>query len=147
MSETPMPKPPREPEIEFMGKVARRVILLLRVAFFSAGALAIGHGLQEMAATGSADSLPPMQAHNDRGVVWIALGLPLVVPSRWILSKTRALKAMLAVFALLWFVPVCFENDSPYGYILRMFATLISFLSMLVWRTLWRLTQPDDAAS
>ena len=44
-------------------------------------------------------------------------------------------------------MPVCFENDSPYGYILRMFATLISFLSMLVWRTLWRLTQPDDAAS
>ena len=47
--------------------------------------------------------------------------------------------ALLSVSLALWFLPVALGDDSDYGYILRIFATLVAFLSLAVWRTLWRL--------
>jgi len=146
MSDAPMPTPPREPEIEFMGKLARCALRIIRAAFFGAGTYAVVFGCQQLFGSEAAASLPPTQAHWDRGVVWIALGVPLMLPNRWLFTQSRARIALIVGFAALWFAPVWFANDSPYGFILRMFATLVAFLTMLVWRTLWRLTQPDNPA-
>ena len=42
--------------------------------------------------------------------------------------------------AALGIAPIALSDDSDYGYILRLFATLVAFLCLVVWRTLWRLT-------
>ena len=141
-----MPTPPREPEIELLGKLAHGMLLVIRAALWGGGVFALAQGFQQMVDPEQPDLLS-MAAHSDQGAVWIAVGLPLAVPSRWILTWGRAAKIMLAILAVLWFAPLWLENDSPYGYVLRMFATLISVLSMLVWRTLWRLTQAENKAT
>lgn len=143
MSNAPLPPPPREPEIEFLGKLARGLVRIVRVALWGGGVYALVYGFQQMADPPTSAALAASAAHYDRGAVWIALGLPLVVPTQWLLSKQTSAKVLLAIFVVLWFAPMLLENDSPYGYILRLFATLISVLSVLVWRTVWRLTQPD----
>lgn len=148
MTDEPMPPPPREPEIEFLGKVAHVVLRLIRVVLFTAGAYSIASGIAQM--TGPHEDpegfLKFLLIPSATGTIWLwfTLGLMLVVPSKWIFTKGPAPWALLAVNALLWFVPMALGDDSRYGYILRMFASLIAFLTMLVWRTLWRLTEPDD---
>lgn len=144
-----MPPPPREPEIEFMGKVAHGVLALIRVVFFGAGVCAIVYGVQKM---GEPPENPPPALGSTglpsaAGTVWLTLGLPLIVRCNWIFTKGATRWVLLAISALLWFAPMGLDDDSAYGYILRMFATLVSFLTLLVWRTLWRLTEPDVTPS
>lgn len=139
-----MPTPPREPEIEFLGKLARGLVQIVRVVLWCGGVYALVYGFQQMLDPAPVKQVPGFESHSDLGAVWIALGLPLVIPTKWTLQKNRVAMVMLAVFVTLWFGPMLLENDSPYGFILRLFATLISFLSVLVWRTVWRLTQPDS---
>jgi hypothetical protein len=46
----PMPTPPREPEIEFLGKVVRFMLLAFRAATVCAALVALGYGLIHIAA-------------------------------------------------------------------------------------------------
>ncbi len=143
MSDAPMPTPPREPEIEFLGMLARGMVRLVRVALWCGGAYALVYGFQQMLDPSTTPEVPGFESHSDRGAVWFALALPLVVPAKWVLEKGPMTLGMLTIFVTLWFAPMLLSNDSPYGYILRLFATLISLMSILVWRTVWRLTLPD----
>jgi hypothetical protein len=146
MSDSPMTTPPREPEIEFMGKLAHGMVLIVRVALWGGGVCALVYGFQQMLDPTPSPQVPGLETHSDRGAVWIALGLPLVIGAKRILKKGPAAILILTIFVALWFGPMLLENDSPYGYILRLFATLISLMSVLVWRTVWRLTLPDPEA-
>jgi hypothetical protein len=58
----------------------------------------------------------------------------------WLFGRGRWIA--LAVGALLWFAAALLPGEREYGFVLRMFASLVACLTLLVWRTLWRLTQP-----
>jgi len=72
--------------------------------------------------------------------VWFCPGIPLVLPADTFFTRRRWW--LLGASAALWFAPMLLDDDSPYGYLLRMFATLSAFLTLFVWRSLWKLTKP-----
>ena len=151
MTDETTAEPPREPEIEFLGKLAHGFLAFARVALWGAGTAAIGYGIWQTFLAGSDPALAgetdPALSPTASHLVWFPLGLPLVLPADWLLTKNRHRIWILAVSVMLWFTPMLFGDASRYGYILRMFATLISFLSLLVWRTLWQLTKPAEATN
>ena len=143
------PAPPREPEIEFLGKLVRRALLAFRGATALAGAAAIGY-----AAVKFAD--PPPVTLPDYGTitpspvgeapgpiapffVWLCIGIPPLVPTRWLFGRGRW--PMLLVGILLWLVPSRLEGDSDYGYIIRFFASLVAIAVLGVWRVCFGLTR------
>jgi hypothetical protein len=133
-----MPPAPREPEIEFLGKVARIGLAAIRVVFWLAGAVAIAFGIVQLAMPLVFQTAFEVQSRIARHFVWFCPGLLLVAPVQWTCGRGRW--RMLAASALLWFVPIWLPGEVDYGFVLRMFGTLIAFLTLLVWRTLWRLT-------
>ncbi|MFT4515819.1 MAG: hypothetical protein ACI91B_004540 [Planctomycetota bacterium] len=146
MTDEPMPVPPREPEIEFLGRVAHEGLRLLRVAFWIGGAAALAYGYEQFMApyvdpATSSHSNPVLPAAL--GTIWFTLGLPLVLPTCWLLRKRWACISMAILYALMWFAPMGLPDESPYGFILRFFTTAVAFSSLLVWRTLWYLTNPN----
>lgn len=138
-TETPTP---REPEIELLGSIARRFLWLVRRVLWLGGCVAIAHGLwRSSTASGwrldTPSSLLTLPAAT--GVVWICLGAPLVSRIDWWFGRARY--RALAVAALLWFGACLLPGEMEYGYVLRFFASLVACLTLLVWRTLWRLTR------
>lgn len=126
----PSPASPREPEIEFLGTLARRFLVLLRAVFFVAGIAAIAFGIHALATAAGADV---------NGIVWLCAGMPLVLPVSWLFGRGRWLA--LAASAILWFGPALLAADHPHGWVLRLFATGVACATMFVWRTLWQLTR------
>jgi hypothetical protein len=132
--------PAREPEIELLGRIAGRALWILRGVLWLAGAGAVGFGIWTMVAgeapAPAAGSLPKGPA---LGFVWVCAGLPAMCPVDWLFGRGRWLA--LGAAALAWFVPSLLASDAEYGFVLRMFATLVPCLTLLVWRTLWSLTR------
>lgn len=134
---------PREPEIELLGKLARGFLFAARAALAAAGAAAVAFGLVKSLTDGAGwepGTLAWRAEPSAAGAVWVTLGLPLVLPAATLLRRGLGQVALLLASVALWFGPSSLGDDSDYGYILRMFATLVSFLCLVVWRTLWRLT-------
>lgn len=143
MTDADAPEPPREPEIEFLGKLARAFLLVARLALGVAGAASLAYGLKKTWTDGDGwamDQWAFRAMPSAAGFVWITLGLPLVLPANTLLNRGRPQAALLATAVALWFGPMALPDDSDYGFVLRMFATLVAFLSLVMWRTLWRLT-------
>lgn len=149
MSDAEMPTPPREPEIEFLGKCARIGLRVLRTVLWLGGVAALSYGCckaydpefrlwfqPQVPDPFAADPTFP----SALGMVWITVGIPLVARANWLLSPKRGLTVVLGVSVVLWFGTMLLADDTRYGFILRMAATLIAFVCLLVWRTLWRLT-------
>ncbi|MFT4844208.1 MAG: hypothetical protein ACI8UD_003542 [Planctomycetota bacterium] len=145
MTDEPMPTQPREPEIEFMGKVAHEALRLIRGAFWVGGVAAIVYGYGQFVSSYEAPPADPSSAvyPSALGTIWFTLGLPLMLPTCWLLKKRWAGISMAIVYPLMWFVPMSLPDDSPYGFILRLFTTTVAFSTLLVWRTLWQLTNPN----
>ncbi len=138
--------PPREPEIELLGKLARIGLFAIRVAMFVAGTAALAYGLTKSLTSGDGWewlSLEWRARPSAAGAVWLTVGLPLVLPANVLLDRGLPQAALLGLSAVMWFMPWTLGDDSEYGYILRLFATLVAFLCLVVWRTLWRLTTPS----
>jgi hypothetical protein len=140
MTEVAPAEPPREPEIEALARAARGFLWLLRRVFWVAGAAAIAYGLWR---SGTPDEPPlegalPVPALNALGTVWLCAGLPLLLPSDWLTNRRGA--GVLAASLVLWLLPCWLPGDHSHGYVLRIVATFCSSASLLVWRTLWRLT-------
>lgn len=140
----PMPgphhAPPREPEIELLGRIARRGLWVLRRVLWIAGAVGVVYGVSMMIAV---DAVPdpdpaPLPKGPALGFVWICAGWPPIARVGWLFGRGRWLA--LGFAALLWAGPSLLASDPEYGFILRFFATLIACVTLLVWRTLWRLT-------
>jgi hypothetical protein len=128
------PPPPPEPEIELLRRGARVALITLRVAFLLAGALMLYTGMFG----------PPAWTGLDWPTthlfVFACGGLPLVLPCAWWLGPGRW--PALVLGCLMWFLPMLRDTDDPYSYLLRLFATMVACASMVVWRTLWRLSAP-----
>jgi hypothetical protein len=156
MHPPPPSKPPHEPEIEALGRVAHGFLWLVRRALWLAGLCGVGYGLwrcwidegaanglwlwlTEAGATWSFRTSP--SAH---GVVWLCLGFPALLPVGWTFGRGRWL--VLAVSAALWFGAMALVEDHRYGFVLRIVATFVVAATLLVWRTLWRLTSAAAAA-
>jgi hypothetical protein len=127
----PDPTTPREPEIELLGRIARHVLWGLRRVLWLVGATAVGFGVHSCVWLGT-----PVFVW----FVWFAGGLPLLAPIDWILGRGRLVA--LSVGAFLWFLPSLLAGDQDHGWVLRVFASLVAVATLLVWRTLWRLTLP-----
>ena len=134
---------PREPEIELLGKLARAGLFVIRVVFLVAGVTAVLYGLKRTFVEGDGwawGDFAWRATPSASGAVWLTLGLPLAAPASAMLDRGWARRALLLTSAALWVGPAALGDDSDYGYILRLFATLVAFLCLFVWRTLWRLT-------
>jgi hypothetical protein len=126
------PAPPHEPEIELLRRAARLGLVVIRAAFWLAGALAVYTGLFG----------PPRWT----GIEWPAthlfvfacIGVPLLLPTSWWLG--RRWRWALAAGCLMWLLPMFAADEHRYGLLLRVFASAVACASMVVWRTLWRLT-------
>jgi hypothetical protein len=131
--------PPAEPEVEFLARFARIALLLVRGLLFAIGAVAVVGAiwltLEPNAAAGETIApMPERLAHNS---VFVCLGLPLVLPTRWLLARRWM---ALALFAACWLGPMLLEGDHDWGVLIRMFATFVACASVLVLRTLRGLT-------
>ncbi len=143
-----MTTPPREPEIEVLAHLATGTLRVLRAAFWLAGAIGIGFGLHRSCSEGGLSFYAPYSAltvPSAIGVVWICGGIPLVARAEWLFGRGRHRWWLLVLCAALWIGASWLPGDPEYGYVLRFFASLVATLTMLVWRTLWRLT-PTGAA-
>ncbi|MFY9341170.1 MAG: hypothetical protein WAT39_01690 [Planctomycetota bacterium] len=135
------PPTPREPEIEALAKFARSGLWVLRRVFWCAGAFAIGWSLFAPGGAATGDSAGTTARFH---VVWLCGGLPLVLPVGWLFGRGRWLA--LAAGVALWFLPsLLVAADPEYGFLLRMFASLVACATLLVWRTLWNLGSATGA--
>lgn len=137
------PTTPREPEIEALGRLARRFLRCVRGAFLLAGLGFVGFGLLNLVQgrTGLSEVTPgTMVTDHHIDVVWLCLGLPMLPAVDWTFGRGRWL--VLAVLVALVVTPMLLGGDDAYGYILRAFGGLVSLASMAVWRTVWKLTTP-----
>jgi hypothetical protein len=135
---------PREPEIEWLGRAARRALVGLRVLFWCLGAAAIAGAVWvtvdpalQQSEQGEPAPLATRVAHN---LTFAAFAVPLLLPVGWTFG--RGWKVALALGALLWLGPMLLPGDHPWGCLIRAFATLVGCAILLVWRTLWSLTAP-----
>jgi hypothetical protein len=137
----PLPGAPREPEIELLARIARRGLIAARCVLFVAGLGAIAFaviaaGGHAATAPGAEDSAAARVAHH---AVWVCAGLPLLLRTDWLLGRGRL--PMLGVGIVLWFGPAAVDGDHEYGFVLRMFASLVACATLLVWRTVFALTR------
>ena len=147
MTDESIPTPPTEPEIEFLGRLAHEALRLIRGAFWVGGVTALYYGYEQIATP--PQTQPMAEVSNPvmpsaLGTIWLTLGLPLALPTCWLLKKRWACISMAILYLLMWFVPMSLPDDSPYGFILRCFTTVVAFSTLLVWRTLWQLTNPNS---
>ena len=139
MTATTPPTAPHEPEIQTLRRIARVGLMAIRLLFWLIGAMALYTGLFG----------PPEWTRLDwqttHLLVFACAGLPLVLPSATWLGRRWWLA--LLVGCLLWFLPMLRDSDHRYGFILRFFATLVACATIVVWRTLWRLTAAPDVSA
>jgi hypothetical protein len=138
---------PREPEIEAMARAARGFMWVLRLAFWIGGSQAVLFGLER---SFTPDQPPfegalPVGVPNALGAVWLCLGFPALLPIDWLFGRGRW--CALAISVALWFGPMLLDGDHRQGFLLRIVATFVVVVSLLVWRTLWRLTSPTPPAN
>lgn len=141
--------PPREPEIEFLAKVVRFALLALRFAAGTAGVVAIAFGVATITGVRAVNPYVPASPNDGSisgpvtatapDVVWLCIGIPLVLPIAFTFGRGRW--PLLALGALLWFGPMALDGDHPWGWLIRVFASLVACSVLFVWKTLWSLTQ------
>lgn len=146
---TPPPAdlPPHEPEIEALARVARGGLWLVRRVFWLGGAVAVGYGAFRSGADAHWTFYAPHSLATPpaaTGVTWLCVGLPLLAKADWLFGRGRLVA--LALGGVLWFGAALLPEERDYGFVLRLFASLVACLSLLVWRTLWRLTTPGPTA-
>jgi hypothetical protein len=127
----------REPEIEFLGRLARRVLTMLRLALFVAGLVAIAVACYITASPPEPapnEVIAPLQQRIASNFVWVCAGTPLLLPSRW-MFRAGWWKA-LALGLALWLGPMLLDGDHPYGFVIRMFASFVTCVTLLVLRVL-----------
>jgi len=134
--------PPREAEIEVLGKVVRVGLLALRGVLILAamaatvvGLIGIVHPPSSIIRLG--DGGEPMT--RAPMFTLLCIGIPPLLPIRWLFGRGRW--PMLVVGAILWFLPMWLDGDHEYGWLLRFFATVVALSVLVVWKTIFALTQ------
>jgi hypothetical protein len=156
---SPPPSIPREPEIELLGRIARRALGAIRVALWLAGAVAVTLAIHRALGAPNTNLFAFVRAFElqpaDRppawsaagcvwGAVWLCAGLPLLAPVDWLFGRGRWIA--LAIGAVLWAAPALLPDDHTYGFVLRFFASLVACATLAVWRTVRSLAAPAPAA-
>ena len=141
---------PREPEIEFLGKVVQFALLAFRAATVTAGAVALAYGVYGIANPQTVTyidyiAVGPRLEPIAPYFVWLCVGIPPLLPTGWLFGRGRW--AMLLVGLALWLGPHALDGDSDYGYLIRFFASLVAVSVLLVWRTVFALTRPHGEVS
>ncbi|MEO6597824.1 MAG: hypothetical protein ABIP94_24015 [Planctomycetota bacterium] len=135
----PFVQNPREPEIEFLGKVARFVLAALRAVLWIAGVVALVFGFLGITAEPEY-SLESTVRTNPIApyFVWFCVALPLLLPTRWLFGKARWMQLVMLI--PLWLGPMLLTGDHEYGFLVRFFATFVAVATLLTLRTLSTLT-------
>lgn len=142
-SQPPFLSPP-EPAIDRLGAIARLALRTLRGMFWVAGAMALAvgvyAGLDPHQAVYSERDLPPLSQRIAENSVWWCLGAPLVTPVGFLLGSGRWY--MLGLGTLLCVGPCLLPGDHDYGVVLRVFASFVGTIVLVVWRVAFGLTTP-----
>lgn len=137
---TPRPAPPRT-ELNGLRRASIVVLQAIRLAGGLLGLAVTGlvcwQVVQETSVL-SGNALPRHEAlvHAALGC---SFGLPLLLPLLWL---RRLALWLLPLFAVLWFGPIWLPDLSPYGFILRVFATGVAITALVLWNLLLSLTSP-----
>ncbi len=135
---------PREPEIEFLGKIVRVMLAGFRVATILASTVAVAHALRGIFAPavvpwGPSVDAPLAPEPIAPYFVWLCVGIPPLLPITWLFGRGRW--PMLLVGLALWSGPHWLEGDAEYGYLIRFFASLVALSVLVVWKTVFALTR------
>ena len=87
--------------------------------------------------------IPPLQTVIAHQITLLCLGVPLALPCAFTIGSGWRLALGLGVLA--WFGPMLLDGDPTYGFVLRMFASLVAVAVLAVWRTLFQLTRASPA--
>ena len=121
MQPPPPARPPHEPEIEALGRIAHGFVWLVRRVFWLAGAGGVVLGLWICwiepgvvdglwrCLRGEGADLTLRSMPSAQGVVWLCLGFPALLPVGWTFGRGRWL--VLAVSAALWFGAMALPED------------------------------------
>jgi hypothetical protein len=143
-----LPPAPREREIEILARLARGVLIILRVLAVLVGLAAIGAAvfatLRPETVMSENEPVPPLAQRIANNMAFVCFGLPLLLPVRWF-SRTRLVPLLLAGAAA-WFGPSFLPGDQAWGCVLRAFASSVGVVALFLWRTLFGLTQPASGA-
>jgi hypothetical protein len=149
------PAPVIEPEIEFLGRMARGFLHVLRFAMLCAGVTAFALVIVRtmdveppadlIFPPGSVYEPPPWFERFAPNAVWLAAGLPLLLPHRWTLGRRWPL--VLLVAAVVWTVPMLATSDHRWGWLLRIVATFCGTMTLVMWRTLAHLAPTRTEAA
>jgi hypothetical protein len=135
--------PPREREMEFLGRLAQKALLGVRVLFWLTGAAALAGAIYitgNPTVTMSEDQpVPPLAQRLASNLTFLCFAIPLLLPVRWLLGRGRFVA--LALGGVMWFAPMLLPGDHAFGFAIRVFATLVACAMLLVWWTLWSLTR------
>lgn len=136
-----------EPEIDVLGRVARGALHVLRAISILGGLLAIAGAVYTVIdpVPVYSDDVPPTSTVIAHQITFVCLGLPFLPPAAFTLGRGRWIA--LTIGALLWFGPMAVEGDHDYGFVIRMFASLVAVAVLAVWRTLIGLTNPTKEAA
>ncbi len=136
-----------EPEIDALGRIARIGLRVLRWLSVLVGLAAIAGAFFTVyyPVPIYSDDIPPLPTLIAHQVTFVCLGLPLVLPIAFTFGRGRWIA--LGIGALLWFGPMLLEGDHDFGFVVRMFATLVAIAALAVWRTLFGLTNPTKQAA
>ncbi|MCR9247710.1 MAG: hypothetical protein NXI31_22005 [bacterium] len=135
-----------EPEIDALGRVAHTALHLLRWIAVLAGILAIaaaGYTVYDPVPVYS-DDIPPQSTVIAHQFTFVCLGLPLATPI--VLWIGRLWPVGLVIGLGLGFGPMLLAGDHDYGFVIRLFATGVSYAVLAVWRTLVGLTNPNHSS-
>jgi len=134
-----------EREIDVLGRVAHFALRVLRWISILAGLVAIAGAIYTVfdPVPVYSDNIPPTSTVIAHQIVFLCLGLPWVLPVACTLG--RGWRIMLAIGTALWFGPMALEGDHDFGFLVRMFASLVAIAVLAVWRTLYGLSNPTKS--
>ncbi|MFO1077206.1 MAG: hypothetical protein U1E73_05715 [Planctomycetota bacterium] len=144
MSDDPHHVP--EPEIAVAARVVRIALVALRGIGVMLGFLALAGAvwttIDPIPIYSEPASVPPLPTLIARELTFVCFGLPLVLPTALVFGRWRW--PLLGIGAVLWLAPIPWDGDTPFVFLLRVFASVVAVSILAVWRVLFGLTRPLD---
>lgn len=135
---------PHEPEVAAAARVVRVALLVLRGIGCVVGLVAIAGAIwttiEPLPVYSDPAKVPPLATLIAHQLTFVCIGLPMVLPTAFVFGRGRWW--LLGLGALCWFAPIPWDGDTPFVFLLRVFASLVAVSILAVWRTVFRLTKP-----
>ena len=133
-----------EPEVAAAARVVRIALLVLRglgcIAGLAALAGAVWTIAEPLPVYSDPAKVPPLPTLVAHQLTLVCFAVPMVLPTRFVFGRGRWW--LLGLGAVLWLLPIPWDGDTPFVFLLRVFASLVAVSILAVWRTVFGLTKP-----